>query len=103
MNQTLVTATRQQDRTRIAFAPVLDVASAVELKKQLEKIFRRKAPFELDGSAIERVDTAILQVLVAFYRESRDREIDLDWVEVSDPLRNASSLLGLTRELGMGS
>jgi len=101
MDPSLLTATRKDNKTRISFGPVLDVAGSGELKKQLEKVFRRKPPFELDGSAIERVDTAALQVLVAFSRESHDREIDLTWTEVSDPLRNASTLLGLTHELGI--
>jgi anti-anti-sigma regulatory factor len=103
MNQSLVTAARQEDKTRISLAPVLDVAGSGELKKQLEKIFRRKQPFELDGSAVERIDTAALQVLVAFSRESRNREIDVKWAEVSDSLRAASTLLGLNHELGIGN
>jgi len=103
MNQSLVTATRQEDRTRISLGPVLDVAGSGELKKQLEKVFRRKQPFELDGSAVERVDSAALQVLVAFSRESHKRKIDLEWAEVSDSLRAASTLLGLDRELGIGN
>ena len=103
MNQSLLTATRKQDKTRISFGPVLDVSGSGELKKQLEKIFRRKSPFELDGSAIERIDTAALQVLAAFSRESRNRDIELAWAGVSDSLRNASTLLGLTRELGISN
>lgn len=101
MNHSLLTATRQKDRTQVSFGPVLDVAGAVELKKQLEKLFRRKPPFELDGSAIERVDTAALQVLLAFSRESRDRDVALEWSGVSDSLRSASTLLGLAHELGI--
>ena len=103
MNEGLLTATRKQDKTRISFGPVLDVSGSGELKKQLEKIFRRKSPFELDGSAIERIDTAALQVLAAFSRESRNRDIELAWAGVSDSLRNASTLLGLTRELGISN
>lgn len=103
MNQSLVTAKRQEDKTRISFGPVLDVASSSELKKQLGKVFRRKSPFELDGSAIERVDTAALQVLLAFARESRDRKKELEWSEVSETLMNASTLLGISRELGIGN
>ena len=103
MSQGLLTATRKQDKTRISFGPVLDVSGSGELKKQLEKIFRRKSPFELDGSAIERIDTAALQVLAAFSRESRNRDIELAWAGVSDSLRNASTLLGLTRELGISN
>ncbi|MGW8248442.1 MAG: STAS domain-containing protein [Acidiferrobacterales bacterium] len=103
MNQSLVKATRQEDKTRISLGPVLDVAGSGELKKQLEKIFRRKRPFELDGSAVERVDTAALQVLVAFSRESHNREIDLRWAEVSDALRTASTMLGLNQELGINN
>jgi len=101
MNQSLLTAKRKDDKTRISFGPVLDVAGSGELKKQLEKVFRRKPPFELDGSAIERIDTAALQVLVAFSHESRGRKIELTWADVSDSLRNASTLLGLTQELGI--
>jgi phospholipid transport system transporter-binding protein len=103
MNQSLVTATRKGDKTRISFGPILDVAGSSELKKQLDKVFRRKSPFELDGSAIERVDTAALQVLLAFARESHNRKKELGWSEVSEPLMNASTLLGISRELGISN
>lgn len=101
MSKSLVTAVRQKGKTRIKFGSCLDVANASDLKKGLAKLLRRKPPFELDASNVERVDTAGLQVLLAFKSEMAKREIDLHWQAVSDPLRSAADMLGLSGELGL--
>lgn len=101
MSETLVAAKRHDGKTQITLGPILDVANSGDFRKQLEKMFRRKAPFELDGSAVERVDTAGLQVLLAFSQEARNRDIGLQWLATSDALKTASSFLGLSGELGI--
>ena len=99
MSKNLLKISRKGDKTRIILAPQLDVANSVQLKNELGNAFRRKPPFELDGSSVERVDTAGLQVLTAFKAESRNRDIDLSWAGASDALRKSAELLGLSSEL----
>ena len=55
----------------------------------------------LDGAAVDRVDTAALQLLVAFQHEARKRERQVQWAGVSTPLHDAASQLGLVEALAL--
>ncbi|WP_158628811.1 STAS domain-containing protein [Dyella choica] len=55
----------------------------------------------LDGSAVDRVDTAALQLLVVFQREAKKRERQVQWAQVSAPLHDAASQLGLAEALAL--
>lgn len=54
---------------------------------------------QLDGAAVERVDTAALQLLVAFRREAAARGLSPAWLGVSDVMREAAGVLGLAQAL----
>ncbi|MEO7071703.1 MAG: STAS domain-containing protein [Rhodanobacter sp.] len=53
----------------------------------------------LDGQAVERIDTAALQLLALFRREVATRGGSVRWREPSGALHDAASLLGLTNLL----
>lgn len=53
----------------------------------------------LDGSQVERTDTAALQLLLLFRRELAGRDAKLSWLGASDALLEAAALLGLTQIL----
>lgn len=53
----------------------------------------------LDGHQVERIDTAVLQLLMLVRRELDARGGTLAWRGTSDVLNEAASLLGLTRIL----
>ncbi|WP_426700459.1 STAS domain-containing protein [Rhodanobacter sp. Col0626] len=53
----------------------------------------------LDGQQVERIDTAVLQLLMLFRRELVARGGTLAWRGASDVLNEAASLLGLTKIL----
>lgn len=55
----------------------------------------------LDGTTVDRVDTAALQLLVVFQREAKKRERQLQWAGTSAPLYDAASQLGLTEALAL--
>lgn len=55
----------------------------------------------LDGSAVDRIDTAALQVLVAFQRDAQKRGQQVSWAGVSAPLHDAASQLGLAQTLAL--
>jgi len=56
----------------------------------------RSAPPDsrLDGSAVQRIDTAGLQLLVAFLHERRTANLPVEWQSVSAELSDAASLVG---------
>ena len=53
----------------------------------------------LDGRAVERADTAALQLLTLFQRELQARGNSLSWCGASDALNEAAGLLGLAQIL----
>jgi phospholipid transport system transporter-binding protein len=55
----------------------------------------------LDGTEVERVDTAALQLLVVYQRELQKRGHALQWANVSAPLYDAASQLGLAQTLAL--
>ncbi|HKT28544.1 STAS domain-containing protein [Dyella sp.] len=55
----------------------------------------------LDGGAVDRIDTAALQLLVVFQREAKQRERQLQWAGASAPLYDAASQLGLVEAMAL--
>ena len=55
----------------------------------------------LDAGTVDRVDTAALQLLVAFQREAKQRERQVQWAQVNAPLRDAADQLGLSEVLAL--
>jgi phospholipid transport system transporter-binding protein len=58
-------------------------------------------PVVVDGGAVERIDTAGLQLLVAFARRQADAGRRLEWQAASPELVKCSTRLGLIEALGM--
>jgi anti-anti-sigma regulatory factor len=49
----------------------------------------------VDGSRVEEIDTAILQMLVSLWRTCLQRGIACSWLGASDALRRSADMLGL--------
>jgi len=56
---------------------------------------------QIDGSGVERIDTATLQLLAAFVRDLRTDGRSVEWGECSTVLRRAANSLGLESALGL--
>ncbi len=54
-----------------------------------------------NGSAVEAVDTASLQLLVAFFNERRSRKLQCTWDAVSDEFVDRARVTGLLASLGL--
>ena len=70
------------------------------LAPQLREAVRGGAA-TLDAAAVEKVDGAAMQLLVAFRRAAAAGACAVTWRAASDVLREASSLLGLDGELDL--
>ena len=55
----------------------------------------------INGSAVEAVDTASLQLLVAFFNERRSRDLQCSWDAVSDEFVDRARITGLQAHLGL--
>jgi ABC-type transporter Mla MlaB component len=60
-------------------------------------------PVVVDGSAVERIDTAGLQLLVALARRQRDAGRGLTWQSASRELLRCGRRLGLIDALGLST
>ena len=61
-----------------------------------------ESPREVDGAAVERVHTAALQLLAAWWRQRDAAGLVTGWSACSDTLRAAAVTLGLDNALGIG-
>ena len=71
------------------------VAEAEALKSQLALRLDESGPVTVDVSAVQRIDTAALQLLAAFVRDRRTAGRGVQWRGRAAALDAAASLLGL--------
>lgn len=81
----------------IALPADFRLGSVAQVKAELIDAFDAAA--QLDGAGVERVDTAALQLLVAFRREATARGQSPTWLGVSEVMRDAAGVLGLAQAL----
>ncbi len=72
------------------------LANLHELQQELSQSLGKRV--QLSGSQVQRVDTAALQLLVAFMHSS---EVSVCWIDHSPALRQAASLLGMSTLLNL--
>jgi ABC-type transporter Mla MlaB component len=83
----------------LALAAECTVAEADALKGELARRLDESAPVTLDVSALQRIDTAGLQLLAAFIRDRRTAGRAVAWRGRAPALEAAAGLLGLTNML----
>lgn len=81
----------------------LTVANVHLLHEELEALVGRHDHdnIVLLADSVSRADTAGIQLLVAFVRSAKERQIKLDWNNPSDKLIAAATVLGLDTALGL--
>ena len=85
----------------LQFDGMLDIRQAGELKQKLVQALDTAQSVTLQAQAVERADTAGLQLLAAFFIDARAKEIDIAWQSPSEPLIKAAALLGLSKVLSL--
>jgi len=81
--------------------PDLSIETCAALKQRLDADLEQPTLLLLDGSAIERVHTASLQLLCALFRTRQHAGLDTGWIAASPVLREAARLLGLSAALAL--
>jgi anti-anti-sigma regulatory factor len=77
----------------------MDIAAVAELKLQLTDALSCADSVTLQGGQIEHVDGSSLQLLLAFFQETRLRGLAVSWLSPSDELQASAQLLGLAESL----
>jgi anti-anti-sigma regulatory factor len=85
--------------TRIELDEQLTIAQAAALHRSLCASLDGGAPMVVDGSRIQEIDTAGLQLLASLLRSGQERGIACTWHGVSDVLRRTARLVGMSEML----
>lgn len=89
-------------RNKIVLKTVLAISDAKALYTELGRKLEEKKGVSIDASAVEMVDTAILQLLLAFIQKSQLHNVVVKWVKPSKEFLSRSEALNLTKLLGLG-
>lgn len=87
----------------VVLAANCSVKDAAALKTSLCAVATQSTAVTLDVSAVERVDTATMQLLCAFVRARGGRNQSVTWRGESQALKDAVRLLGVGALLGFDS
>ena len=71
------------------------IVQAADLHRALLARVARGEGVVVDGTRVEEIDTAILQLLASLWRTCLERRIACTWHGASDALRQAADLVGL--------
>jgi ABC-type transporter Mla MlaB component len=79
------------------------VKDAAALKGTLEQVLEAPGSVTIDAKSVERIDTAIIQLLCAFVRDRAERNLAIEWRGTPQPLLDAARLLGVGALLALPS
>ena len=79
---------------------VIVINNARSLHKTLAEI-DDDCDVSIDASAVEMIDTAVLQLLFAFTKKVRASNHQVSWIKPSDEFVSRADLLGLSQHLGI--
>jgi anti-anti-sigma regulatory factor len=91
------------DTTHVALEAALGIRDARVLHEKLNTVLAAATAIIIDGSRVERLDAAAMQVLAGFTRAARQRGLALTWHSPSPVLQQAARVLGFETVLGMAS
>jgi anti-anti-sigma regulatory factor len=85
--------------SRIVLGDRLTIVQAAELHRTLVKRLAEGRRIVVDGTQVEEIDTAILQLLTSLWRTGTERGIACTWHGASDALRRTAVLVGVAEIL----
>ncbi len=98
-----VTAKADAGRQPSTHTLKLDSVAVINNAKTLYEEFSRavNTDVNIDASAVEMIDTAILQLLYAFVIKVTSTHHKINWINPSEEFVTRARLLGLSRNLGI--
>ena len=79
----------------------MDIASAESMHMELEQVLQQGNSVELRGAAVQKVDTAGVQLLTSFFAEAENQHLKVSWQETSEAIVETFSFLNLTSAVGL--
>lgn len=96
-------AATQSRRAGLKLESSCTLRDALDMQFQLLATDFGDSDVLLDGSAVERIDTAGLQMLVAFTRQHSSSGKRVEWLSASAELQRCSRMLGLDEAIGLAA
>ena len=85
----------------LALTSELTIAQAGDLKTRLSRLLAVDGPVSVDASATRRVDTACLQLLLAFVRDRQAAGKAVSWKATAPEFTDTARTLGICAALGL--
>ena len=83
-------------RGKVLLGADCTIHEGAAIKAHMLEQLARDAPYEIDGSTVERVDAAGVQLLVAFALDCLERGVEFAWTGRSEALEAAIHMLGVS-------
>ncbi|MDT8282404.1 MAG: STAS domain-containing protein [Gammaproteobacteria bacterium] len=85
----------------IVLSPVLIINNAKALSLDLSQLLQSSNDITIDASAVEMIDTAILQLLLAVTNKVKSAKHEVHWPNPSATFISTVNILGLSKPLGI--
>lgn len=92
---------KKESNLSLILDSVLVINDAKSLMQKINQLVETNDDISIDASAVEMIDTAILQLLLAATIKIRSSNHKINWINPSDKFVSNASLLGLTESLGI--
>ena len=86
---------------KVVLPPQCLIRDAAQLKQQLLPHVNEAAAVSIDTHQIERIDSAAMQVLLAFVRDRRSQQRAINWLGLNAVFLDSAQMLGLEQMLGL--
>jgi ABC-type transporter Mla MlaB component len=86
---------------RIGLSSHCTVKDATGLKNELLRWLDEPGSVAIDANSVERIDTAVVQLLCAFVRERAERKLGVTWTGATPSMLDAARLLGVRTLLAL--
>lgn len=97
---TAASATKQASIQTLTLDSVAVINNAKSLYQDFSQI-AGNTDINIDASAVEMIDTAVLQMLFAFVMKIRANNHKVNWIKPSDEFVSRATLLGLSQHMGI--
>jgi len=88
---------------KFTLGEVVDITMVNSLYDALKILLNEATQVVIDAKAVKRLDTAAMQLILCWYRETTSRNISVTWQNTDGVFNNAANMLGLTKELSLGN
>jgi anti-anti-sigma regulatory factor len=88
---------------RIELDARITIVQAADLHRLLLSRLAAGEPVVIDGTRVEEIDTAVLQLLTSLWRTAQDRGIACTWHGASEALRYTANLIGVAEAVRLPS